>query len=435
LASITIGGRINTGTGAFAGITNPAPSGATTTMTLTRISTSPLAYNLTLTGSATLNGSPVNLAINAVPVTQGIAAPNVFGTSTGSGTLTTYGNFQLSGSFFPAGGKTFSTAIFGQFVATLTFTSGDTLKFLLEIHDDVLPPNSPFTFIGGTGMFNGASGTGTLTFTGDQGDAELFNIAGDVILADATTPVITSVRTAYYTGDRITQNDWIQIQGDHLTPASTPNGGVYWSDAPEFLQNRMPTQVGGISVTVNGKPAYVWWFCSAATTSLCAKDQINVLTPLDSAVDQRVLVVVKNGSKTSAAFLVPKEAGNPAPLLFDIKGYAVATHANYSLLGPVSLYPGASTPAFRGETIIIWTVGYGLPVNPLVEGSAFQSGALPFLPSCTLEGKPVVVVLNLVSPGLYQMNLTIPLDAPSGDNHLYCVYNGAFTPGSLIAVQ
>jgi hypothetical protein len=77
LASITIGGRINTGTGAFAGITNPAPSGATTTMTLTRISTSPLAYNLTLTGSATLNGSPVNLAINAVPVTQGIAAPNV----------------------------------------------------------------------------------------------------------------------------------------------------------------------------------------------------------------------------------------------------------------------------------------------------------------------------------------------------------------------
>jgi uncharacterized protein (TIGR03437 family) len=60
----------------------------------------------------------------------------------------------------------------------------------------------------------------------------------------------------------IAQNDWIEIKGSNLVPANTPAGGVVWSNAPDFAQGRMPTEINGVSVTVNGRPAYVYFFCS-----------------------------------------------------------------------------------------------------------------------------------------------------------------------------
>jgi uncharacterized protein (TIGR03437 family) len=201
----------------------------------------------------------------------------------------------------------------------------------------------------------------------------------------------------------------------------------------------MPTEIGGVSVTVNGKPAYVWWFCSKATTPACATDQINVLTPLDDFVGQ-ALVVVKNGTVSSGAFLVRIGPQKPSVLLMSARGDAVATHANGSLVGPTTLFPGASTPAQRGETISVWTIGFGLPTQPLVAGSSTQQGSLPRAPVCYLSGTVAVQsVAALVSPGLYQINFTVPDTAPEGDNYFYCSLTGATTldgtPGSLIAVQ
>jgi uncharacterized protein (TIGR03437 family) len=212
---------------------------------------------------------------------------------------------------------------------------------------------------------------------------------------------------------------------------------VYWSNAPEFAQGKMPTQVGTISVTINGKPAYVWWFCSAATTPACATDQINVLTPLnvDAAGNQQVMVVVKNGSDSSAPFPVLKEEVNQSVLMFDALGHAVATHLNGSLLGPASLYPGLSTPGRGGETVTLWATGFGLPTAPLVEGSSSQSGSLPSTPVCSLGGTQVQVVAVLVGPGLYILNITIPDNAAPGDNFFYCTYNNSVPAPVLVAVQ
>ena len=159
------------------------------------------------------------------------------------------------------------------------------------------------------------------------------------------------------------------------------------------------------------------------------------MTPLDDAADQLVMVVVKNGSDSSAPFPVPKDKVNPSALTFDTLGHAVATHLDGSLLGPTSLYPGLSTPGKGGETVTLWTVGFGLPTTPLVEGSATQSGSLPSTPACTLGGASVQVVAALVSPGLYILNITIPDNAVSGDNFFYCTYNNAVLPGVLVAVQ
>ena len=138
----------------------------------------------------------------------------------------------------------------------------------------------------------------------------------------------------------------------------------------------------------------------------------------------------------STAFAANMKAEVPTFLLFNASGAVVATHADYSLLGASSLYPGATTPAKPGEGIIIYAIGFGLPVNPLTNGSASQSGSLPSAPACEVGGSPASAIATLISPGLYQLNLTVPAGAQSGDNPIRCTYNGATTQsGAFLTVE
>jgi uncharacterized protein (TIGR03437 family) len=197
----------------------------------------------------------------------------------------------------------------------------------------------------------------------------------------------------------------------------------------------MPTQLSGVSVTVNGKAAYIYFYCSAATSSVCTSDQINVLTPLDSMLGP-VPVVTTSGSGMSAPFSANLKSVAPSLLLFS-GSYVAATHLDNSLLGPASLYPGLSTPAKAGEWVVIYAVGFGLPGNALVGGSSSQLGSLPTLPVCQVGGNAATLgFAGLIKPGLYQLNLMVPANAPSGDNPIVCTYGGSATPaGDLITVQ
>lgn len=238
-------------------------------------------------------------------------------------------------------------------------------------------------------------------------------------------------------GPDIAQNTFIEIYGKNLVPANTPAGGLIWSSAPEFTAGLMPTQLGNLplQVTVNNIPAYLYFFCSAG--SVCASDQINVLTPLDSTVGP-VQIVVYNGIY-SASFTVNLRAAAPSFPRLGATNYVVATHADYSLVGPASMsVPGYPfTPAQAGETILIYAFGFGLPANAIVSGSASQSGSLPTPPMCQMGGTPATVAFaGVIGPGLYQLNVVVPSTASSGDNLVTCSYNGATSPaGDSIAVQ
>src|SRR4029077_4069432 len=97
----------------------------------------------------------------------------------------------------------------------------------------------------------------------------------------------------------------------------------------------------------------------------------------------------------------------PSFFLFNSQGYVAATHANFSLIGPTTLYPGASTPAKPNEPIVVYAAGLGLPSTPLTSGSSAQTGSLVPLPICKIgTSNAGVVFAGLISPGLYQLNLT-----------------------------
>lgn len=265
-----------------------------------------------------------------------------------------------------------------------------------------------------------------------------YDAAGNLLSRQVTAvgPLIASVTTAYGSST-ISQNDFIVIKGSNLVPGNTPASGVTWSTAPSFATGQLPTQLNNVSVTVDNKPAFVYFYCSAATDPACSQDQLNVLTPLDSTTGP-VQVVVTSGTTASPAFTVNMQAVSPAFLLFGATQYIAATHASNALVGPTTLYQGSSTPAQTNEEIVLYAVGFGLPPAALVNGAEIQSGSLATLPVCTVGTNAAVVAfagLNGIA-GLYQLNLTIPAAASSGDNPVSCTYNGATTPaGDLVTVQ
>jgi uncharacterized protein (TIGR03437 family) len=430
LETITVTGRVTNGSGAYANATGPAGG---TRLTLTRTSTSPLRYRLALTGTGTAGGQTLNLALADAEVEQDATIVNVFDVQNGNAAFTPFGNASVSVQSHPNSNR-WDNVSFIEVNLTFTFSETDSIQafFIVDVKDGGLAPR-PGIFTGGSGKFAGASGTFRITSLADSANGTTAAVEGTVVEAGPATPVITSVNTASGSNP-ISPNDWIEIKGANLVPRETPAGGLFWSDAPEFAQGRMPTALGDVSVTVNGKPAYIWWYCSAATTPACATDQINVLTTLDDYTGE-VPIVVKNGSQSSAAFARRSVPATPAFLLFSTRGDVVATHSDGSIAGPAALFPGVSTPARAGETISFWATGFGLPATPLVEGASQQSGELPDPLACTLGKSKVSVASALVSPGLYQFNVTIPATASTGDNYFWCTYGNTVTPLVLITLQ
>lgn len=241
------------------------------------------------------------------------------------------------------------------------------------------------------------------------------------IQLSAPQPSISRVATAAGETPTVAPNTWIEIKGTNLAPHAR-----VWRGS-DFVKGQMPTQLDGVSATVNGKSAYVYYI---------SPTQVNVLTSLDQSLGT-VQIQIDNGGGAISSSTV--QMAEYAPGFFVINGgkYAAATHANGSLLGPVSLYPGSTTPAKPGETIVLYANGFGPTAPPVVEGSAAQNASLPQLPAVSIGGLPAIVkYAGVVSPGLYQFNVVIPDAAPDGDNALTAQYGGLSTQtGVVITVQ
>ncbi len=134
--------------------------------------------------------------------------------------------------------------------------------------------------------------------------------SGSITQPPTGVPTITSVTTANG-GSIVAQNTYIVVKGTKLVSATTPASGVIWSNAPSFLSGQMPTQLGGVSVTVNNKPAFVYFYTSAGTDPACAQDQLNILTPLDNTIGP-VPVVITSGTVSTPPFFGNMQAVAPS---------------------------------------------------------------------------------------------------------------------------
>ena len=236
-------------------------------------------------------------------------------------------------------------------------------------------------------------------------------------------PVVSEVANAEGEIPTIAPNTWVEIKGANLAPAGDSR---VWQSA-DFVAGKLPTQLDGVSVTVNGKSAYVYYI---------SPTQINILTPPD-AMSGAVPVQVTAGGIVSAAFAAKAQATSPSFFVFNGGPYVAATHLNGSYIGPATLFPGLTTPAAPGETIVLYGNGFGATSVPVVSGSETQTGTLSPLPSISIGGvNAAVTFAGLVAPGEFQFNVVVPAKSGSGDQPITATYNGSTVQtGTLLTVQ
>ena len=237
-------------------------------------------------------------------------------------------------------------------------------------------------------------------------------------------PSISLVANAEGESPTIAPNTWVEVKGSNLAPSGDTR---VWRTS-DFVGGNLPASLDGVGVTVNGKPAYIYYI---------SPTQINILTPPDAMSGAVQVMVTANGS-ASAAYTTQAQATSPSFFVINGGPYVLAQHsANYSLVGPANLYPGSTTPAEPGETVVLYANGFGQTAVPVISGSATQSGNLSPLPAVTIGGIPATVpYAALISPGLYQINVVVPANAASGDNQLAATIDGAATsPVDLLTIQ
>ena len=204
---------------------------------------------------------------------------------------------------------------------------------------------------------------------------------------------------------------FIEIYGANLA-----NTRRSWTDG-DFTGNNAPTTLDGVTVTIGGKPAFVYFVSPA---------QVNVQVPADVPVGGSVPVVVSYKGQSSDPVVLPiksQSAGLLAPSSFNVFGkqYVVAVHADSGGYVSNGNLPGFPEPAVPGETLLFYGIGFG-PVTPastpiagqIVNGLTALATPLQFKIGSTLAQ---VLYAGFV-PGLvgvYQFNVVVPKDAPTGD--------------------
>ena len=239
----------------------------------------------------------------------------------------------------------------------------------------------------------------------------------------ASGPVIAGVANAEGGSRTIAPNTWVSVYGTNLAPAGDSR---IWQGS-DFVNDQMPTELDGVSATVNGKPAYVYYVSAT---------QVNILTPPD-AMSGPVQVAATNNGATSASFTAQEQALSPSFFAFNGGPYVAAEHANGTPIGPATLYPGVSTPAKPGEIVVLYANGFGATNVPVASGSVTQSGTLSPLPVIQIGGVAAAVQFaGLVVPGEFQFNLVVPPTLGNGDQPITATYGGATTqPGAFITIH
>jgi uncharacterized protein (TIGR03437 family) len=208
--------------------------------------------------------------------------------------------------------------------------------------------------------------------------------SGNPVVNDASfTPVFAS-------------GEWVTIFGENLAPDTR-----LWATS-DFTGNNLPTTLDGVSVSIDGLPAYVEYI---------SPGQINVLAP-DDPTRGMVGVQVTNGNVNSQSVLVNKQQFAPAFFMFPADGakYIVATHGNNTAVGSAS-------PAQTGEEIVLWGTGFG-PANPPAPSGQVVTAPVDLTNTvtATIGGVPAVVDFSgLVAPGLDQINVVVPAGLSAGD--------------------
>jgi uncharacterized protein (TIGR03437 family) len=323
-----------------------------------------------------------------------------------------------------AGEKVLASATIDQ----TTATAGDALHLVATL--SLRAADAPFLRVrnGGSGsLIADAVYVTSAARYNDGSPAQQVNLGGfDSILLQRQQPVagpvsqVNSVANAASYQPAIASGGFVSIVGTGFG-----NSSRSWTSS-DFSGSNLPVSLDGVSVTINGKPAYVEYISST---------QINAIAPDDDTIGP-VPVQVTTPQGASYAGTVLKQKLSPGLFTYQSGAtiYAAAVHLDGTLVGPAG---PSSRPAVPGEVIEVYGTGFGATTPATPTAQLVSQAAPTTLPvTMTIGGATAEVQwAGVVSSGLYQLNVRIP-NLGTGDQAVQANMSGFQTaPSVLLSVS
>jgi len=222
----------------------------------------------------------------------------------------------------------------------------------------------------------------------------------------------------------VAANSWVTIEGTNLAPQTDD-----WSNS--IVNGALPISLDGVSVSMGGKPAYIYYITPG---------QLNVLAPDVPAGP--LTVTVTTGAGASASFTATASAYGPAFFVWP-GNQVVATRTDYSYAVKAGTFAGATTVAAKpGDVIVLWATGFG-PTSP----AAPAGFAVPSDKAYNTSSQPSITINNVAatvygaalasgSVGLYQIAIQVPPSLANGDWPIQALIGGVLSPvGTILSVH
>ena len=205
---------------------------------------------------------------------------------------------------------------------------------------------------------------------------------------------VTSAASFAPAGNPISPGEFIALFGAGLAKSNQTATAPY------------PATLNGVTVTINGKAAPIY-FVSAG--------QINCLVPY-STTGATATIVVQNGTASSNPVTVPVAATSPGVYSLDQSGTGAGAieHSTGAVVN-------AASPAVPGETVVVYLTGMGTVTPTIADGTAGTGKPqnLAVVPTVYVADQQATVTFSGLTPGfpgLYQLNVTIPMSLASTGN-------------------
>jgi uncharacterized protein (TIGR03437 family) len=257
------------------------------------------------------------------------------------------------------------------------------------------------------------------------GNGELTSARALVLASSINSQAVTTVDAASFQG-RVAPGQIVAVFGGNL---------VVGNDGASAATIPLPKSLQGASVFVDGIRAPLFY---------AGPSQINYQLPYGTAIGNAEVVILRDDGVASYGHVV---VASSAVACFSVsstgEGQASAINSNY-------LPNSTSNKAMKGDYVSLFSTGTGKgllnestgqpytmkdgdanPVNPLVVTAE--------TPVVTIGGKTALIYYSGLAPGyvgLWQLNIQIPPDAPSGVAiELVVTYGGRTSNRVTIAVE
>jgi uncharacterized protein (TIGR03437 family) len=250
---------------------------------------------------------------------------------------------------------------------------------------------------------------------------EVKSVSGTCIFHGGVT------NAASFANFAISPNQIVSIFGANIGPAT---------QLPMVIdEDHLATRLGNTQVTFDGVPAAM---------TFAARGQINAVVPCAVAGKTSTNVQVTTDGAVSNSQTVPVVPAAPALFTLSSSGTGRAAALNYDAATKAYTVNDPSNRAPVGSVVVLYGTGFGLTSTACVDGGINRAPNLgsPKLPvTATVGGKNATINYVGDAPdlirGVFQVNIVIPADAPTGPNIAVVVKVGDRTTqdGATIATR